>query len=124
MIFENCNDDIHSSVDQIKRFEKGAGSNINIISLNYDHKTANFWGSDGSIYYTTLCGCNCMDYSIRRLPCKHMYRLAIECSLINVKHEPWKTYITYTKHVNKIKKKISLLSFEQLKTLEKYIDTL
>ena len=33
---------------------------------------------DGNRYHVTLYSCTCPDYSNRRRPCKHMYRLAVE----------------------------------------------
>ena len=34
--------------------------------------------SSGNHYHVTLCSCTCPDYSSRKRPCKHMYRLAVE----------------------------------------------
>ena len=61
---------------------------------------------------------------MHHLPCKHMYKLATECNLININSEPFKTYKEYSKMLNAIKKKLNKLSIEQLNTVSKYIDTL
>ena len=124
MIFSICNDDELHSIDQIKRFEKSTGKKIKPISLDLKSQSAKFEGSDGSIYDTTLSGCTCVDYAMHQLPCKHMYKLATECNLININSEPFKTYKEYSKMLNAIKKKLNKLSIEQLNTVSKYIDTL
>lgn len=35
-------------------------------------------GESGSVYDVTLYSCTCKDFSVRKTPCKHMYRLAVE----------------------------------------------
>lgn len=40
-------------------------------------------GVSGKEYRVTLDSCTCPDFTFRRKPCKHMYRLAIECGLLN-----------------------------------------
>lgn len=124
MIFHNIPDDIHTEVTQIKRFEKGSGKSVKMLSFDSDNQCAEFEGSDGSIYNTSLDGCSCIDYSFHNLPCKHMYKLAIECGLIDVTSEPWKTYTCYSKLLNKVKKKLNDLDIEQLETLSKFIEKL
>lgn len=40
--------------------------------------------SDLPFYSTTLSECNCYDFQNRHLPCKHMYRLAVELGIIEI----------------------------------------
>lgn len=121
MIFEGIDDDIHSSVEQIKRFEKAATKKFNILEFNADEQIALFEGSDGSIYSSSLQGCTCIDCAFRRLPCKHMYKLAIDCGIIDENIEPWKTYKGYSKLLNKVKKHLNDFELNELKEVEKYI---
>jgi hypothetical protein len=46
--------------------------------INYDDKTALFSGSGKNPYTTTTESCTCRDFFVRRLPCKHIYRLRYE----------------------------------------------
>lgn len=115
-------DDIYNNVDQIKRFEKASGNSLKMLSFDSGNCIAEFEGSSGEIYHTTLDDCDCMDCSMRRLPCKHMYRLAIEYGSINPNAEPWKLYKNYSKIFNRIKKKVATLDLEELNVLENYID--
>ncbi len=34
--------------------------------------------------YTSLTKCNCADFERRKLPCKHIYRLAVELGIIEI----------------------------------------
>lgn len=70
--------DIDSEPDQIKRQKSGMSSKCKPVDINYDEKTAIFSGSGKSPYVTTTSTCTCRDYSVRRLPCKHIYRLRYE----------------------------------------------
>lgn len=42
-------------------------------------------GNPKDIYTVTLLKCECMDFKNRHLPCKHIYRLALELGVINLK---------------------------------------
>lgn len=70
--------DIDSEPDQIKRQKSGMSSKCKPIEINYDEKTAIFSGSGKSPYITTTSTCTCRDYFVRKLPCKHIYRLRHE----------------------------------------------
>ena len=121
MIFNDIDDTIHNTAEQIKRFEKAADKNLTLLNVNPISQTAQFVGSEGDIYKTSLLGCTCIDYSMRKLPCKHMYRLAIECGLINPDLEPWHTYNGYSKILNKAKKMLNSLNILQLNEVIEYI---
>lgn len=70
--------DIDSDPDQIKRQASAMSPKYKPIEINYDEKTAVFSGSGKSPYITTTSTCTCRDYFVRRLPCKHIYRLRHE----------------------------------------------
>ena len=116
----DLNENMHNTTDQIKRFEKS--SSIVPVSIDKDKGTAEFLGSDGNIYNTTLESCDCMDFNMRQMPCKHMYRLAVECGIINTNEYPWDEYKTYSKTYSRIKKKIDKLNISELLALEYHID--
>ena len=116
----NLNDEIHNTADQIKRFEKA--SSLVLVSLDKDNKSAEFSSSDGGVYKTTLDTCDCMDFNMRQMPCKHIYRLAIECGIINTSEYPWNEYKTYSKIYSRVKKKIDKLNVSELLALEYHLD--
>ncbi len=70
--------DIDSHPDQIKRIEKAKGAKMAPLSIDREKQTALFSGSGKKPYETTLDSCTCRDYFVRRLPCKHIYRLRME----------------------------------------------
>lgn len=77
-------DDIDSAPDQVKR-QKSA-EKCKPISIDYENKTGVFAGSGKSPYETTEDTCTCRDYFVRRLPCKHIYRLRMELRNKSEKH--------------------------------------
>lgn len=68
-------DDIHENEEQIKRQKSATKSACTPLSI--ENGVGVFRGKSGE-YSTTLEKCPCMDFSRRRKPCKHMYRLSIE----------------------------------------------
>lgn len=78
-------DDIDSQPDQIKR-QKSA-LKCKIIEIDKEIKTAIFKGSGKEPYKTSLDACTCRDFSVRNLPCKHMYRLRMEIEDPNISDE-------------------------------------
>lgn len=73
-------DDIDAQPDQIKRIEKAKESKCKPISIDYAARSGVFAGSGKKPYETTETTCTCRDYFVRRLPCKHIYRLRMELS--------------------------------------------
>lgn len=69
---------IHSAPEQIKRQKSAASSKLTPVSVDLNSCSASFKGSRASAYSTTLQSCTCVDFSRRKMPCKHMYRLAHE----------------------------------------------
>jgi len=70
--------------DQTKRFMRASERKNTPIEIYTDSNSATFSGSHG-VYHTSLDFCECRDFSIRKLPCKHIYRLAMELGLISTK---------------------------------------
>ena len=74
----------HESPDQIKRQQKALSQANNPFEIDKESKTGKFYGSKNKIYETTLEHCTCVDFGIRKLPCKHIYKLAYELNIINL----------------------------------------
>ncbi len=77
--FGNWDASIHSIPDQLKRLATAKKTDTTPSSVDKEKKEGIFPGSGKSPYTTTLNTCNCGDFFRRRLPCKHIYRLAMEC---------------------------------------------
>lgn len=73
-----ASEDIDSHPEQIKRRKSANGAKMAPVSIDYLEQTAIFAGSGKKPYNTTVGSCTCKDFSIRRLPCKHIYRLRME----------------------------------------------
>lgn len=78
--FKNLNCDTwsfqqHTCEGQYKRFIKALTEKIEVSKVNYDEKTAEIVGSE--IYHCSLSACDCFDFSSRKLPCKHIYKLLL-----------------------------------------------
>lgn len=80
-IWEKWND-IHSESDQIKRLDSARQAACTPVCVNMDNGTARFKSKRGE-YAVSLDSCTCTDFSRRSLPCKHMYRLALELGLVS-----------------------------------------
>lgn len=65
---------VHSSADQLNRIRRS--TTVKIINFDPNTQTATVAGSGKSTYTTTFSKCSCGDFISRRLPCKHMYKLA------------------------------------------------
>lgn len=73
-----ASEDIDSHPEQIKRMEKARGAKMSPLSIDRVSQTATFAGSGKTPYETTVDSCTCRDFFVRRLPCKHVYRLRME----------------------------------------------
>lgn len=71
-------ENVDSHPEQVKRIEKAKGAKMAPLSIDYVAQTAIFAGSGKTPYTTTPTSCTCRDYFVRRLPCKHIYRLRME----------------------------------------------
>jgi len=83
MKFSVWDDAIHEMPDQKKRLESAKKKETTPTSIDSEAQTAAFPSSGNRPYSTRLDQCSCVDFSKRKLPCKHIYRLAIELGLIS-----------------------------------------
>ena len=70
--------DIDSDPEQIKRIAKAKEPKCAPQSIDYEARTGVFKGSGQKPYEVTETTCTCRDYFVRKLPCKHIYRLRME----------------------------------------------
>lgn len=70
---------IHDLPDQQKRIASAKKAATSPEHIDKDAGVGIFPGSGKNPYQTTFDSCTCVDFSKRHLPCKHMYRLAMEC---------------------------------------------
>lgn len=75
--------EIHEKPDQIKRLTSAKSSKTTPSLVCKDSLSGMFPGSGANPYSTTLASCTCGDFLRRHLPCKHMYRLAIELGVLD-----------------------------------------
>ncbi|MGN0163936.1 MAG: SWIM zinc finger family protein [Candidatus Ornithomonoglobus sp.] len=74
---------IQAHPDQKKRFTRALTSKLIPLSIDTEKQSGVFNGSKGSTYNTTLEFCSCVDFIRRKLPCKHIYRLAVELGMVD-----------------------------------------
>lgn len=67
----------HSEAEQLKRQKSACSKKLTPIAIDRDSGTGLFEGSSKD-YKVSLERCECIDFARRKLPCKHMYRLAHE----------------------------------------------
>lgn len=70
--------DVDSHPEQVKRMKSAKSAKMTPISIDYIEQIAIFAGSGKNLYKTTVDSCTCRDFFVRRLPCKHIYRLRME----------------------------------------------
>lgn len=69
-------------MEAASRLERGMDIKPDRIGhIDTEHKKAQFYGRTGGVYAVSLDGCDCADFQRRRLPCKHMIRLAVELGI-------------------------------------------
>ena len=89
MTFGKWPEEMHYEPEQLLRIERARQIQSSDVQVDRDGFSAIITGSKKSnseekhTYYVTADSCSCADFSINRKPCKHMYRLAIECGIIN-----------------------------------------
>lgn len=80
----------HCSNEQYVRFQRSLSSeNIGkVISINKKKMKMCIYSSRDTkqMYTTSFSSCECKDFQKRNLPCKHMYKFALELGVIN---EQW-----------------------------------
>ena len=72
---------VHSEPNQVKRLDSARQAACTPVSVDSEAGTAHFKSSRGE-YTVSLDSCTCTDFLRRSLPCKHMYRLALELGII------------------------------------------
>ena len=100
-IFKLWDDKINEDVEQQKRIKTAQKADTTPTSVDLEAQSAVFKGSGKDDYITTLSNCTCRDFFVRKLPCKHMYRLAMECGLMQ-------SDFTSGKNKNALPKQLSL----------------
>lgn len=89
----DINSDFHHHPGQFARFQRACNPSYtgSIISFDTDNICCEMKSSRNTdrIYSVSLSSCTCKDFTERRLPCKHMYKLAIALNIIN---ENWDNF--------------------------------
>lgn len=88
--------DCHNSPDQVKRIASAKKAACTPTFIDQTTFSGTFKGSSGN-HTTHLDKCSCIDFNRRRLPCKHMYRLAMELELFEGDFDSDKTAIVEKK---------------------------
>ncbi len=73
----------HETEYALKRIKSAQSAKLTPVEINSNDSYGYFQGSSGR-YETFLDYCPCGDFRRNRLPCKHIYRLAIELGVINI----------------------------------------
>lgn len=81
--FASWETSVHNNVDQIKRIASAKSLSASKIVLDQLNSCASIVGSSDEPYTVTLDSCNCFDFASRQLPCKHIYRLALELGYLD-----------------------------------------
>ena len=80
----NWNDwpaELHEGPEQRKRQASAVDYKMTPLSLDRDSQTCQIQGSGKVPYNVSLAECTCSDFTRRKKPCKHMYRLAMELGI-------------------------------------------
>ena len=77
----------HLGDKQEKTIKRAQLSETTPQSVDRAAQTAVFFGSGKNPYQTSLSSCTCSDFTHRKLPCKHIYRLAMELGIIDLPYE-------------------------------------
>ena len=82
-IWQKWDCEIHESLDAKKRLISAQKADLTPIKVeDKENKTYGFFQGRNGSYETSLDFCPCGDFRKRKLPCKHIYRLAMELHLI------------------------------------------
>jgi hypothetical protein len=111
MSFGDWLDSEHLSPDQRKRIDSAKKADVSPRTVDKEQCTGVFDGSGKNPYLVTLDTCTCGDFTRRGLPCKHIYRLAMECGEMEGSFETGKNknegianQITFAKAVAELEK--------------------
>lgn len=78
--FKSLDPSLHEDLDQIRRRINAQKIKTDNITVHEDYYE--IVGSSGDIYKVTLNICSCFDFVSRGLPCKHIYRFALDHNII------------------------------------------
>ncbi len=73
--------EMHGGPEQRKRQASAVDYKMTPLSLDRDSQTCQIQGSGKAPYNVSLVECTCSDFTRRKKPCKHMYRLAMELGI-------------------------------------------
>lgn len=76
--WSNWNESVHFVSGQYERMERSLLENMEVLENDFIESKATVRDWDGNIYSVSDAGCSCEDFVSRRLPCAHMYRVAME----------------------------------------------
>ena len=79
-IWDEWDESVHHKKGQYTRFHKALCDEVTVVNRRYP---ATVQGSTGALYCTSLSTCSCPDFEKRGLPCKHIYRLALDRGIIS-----------------------------------------
>jgi len=77
-------DSIQNEREQQSRMVKAHKDNLYIFPDTFNGSSAFILGSGENVYKTSFNSCTCMDFQKRKLPCKHMYKLAFWSKKMNL----------------------------------------
>lgn len=83
-----CDSTLHRDHEQQNRQKSACNNQLTPLSIDQDNELGYFKN-----YKTSLESCTCRDFILRKLPCKHMYRLAYELKVFQL---PFKVESTET----------------------------
>lgn len=75
--FGNWDEELHKDPEQLKRICTMQRIKPENVTIFPEEERAQIIGTDG-VYDVTLNTCTCVDFFMRRQPCKHIYKLASE----------------------------------------------
>jgi hypothetical protein len=78
--FKSLDPSLHEDPDQIRRRINAQKIKTDNITIHEDYYE--IIGSSGDVYKVTLNICSCFDFASRGLPCKHIYRFALDHNII------------------------------------------
>lgn len=82
--FGSWDESAHAGDKQQRTISRAQLSETTPLSVDHTAQTAVFYGSGKDPYQTSLSTCTCNDFSRRGLPCKHIYRLAMELGIVDL----------------------------------------
>lgn len=74
----------HKTEHALKRLKSAKNANLTPLKIDKGKNTGIFQGSEKQ-YETQLDFCPCVDFARNRVPCKHIYRLAIELGVMDLR---------------------------------------